>query len=114
MGRSDNIHDSIGIRCGVLAIALAITGIFIGVGVGLLVISLSLFFAGISGFLGHTILSTTAIIIPTVITLFIIGELNFVERSLVGIPYLFAVVGIIIGILRNRAQSQRISPQQGA
>jgi len=108
MARSDNMTDPVGVRCGILAIILAIAGIFIwAAGVALLVIPLSLIIAGLSGIFRNTILSTTAVIITTINSLYIMGEINSQERSFVGIPYLFAITCIIIGTLRSHAQNQR-------
>jgi len=110
MIRSYKISNPVGVRCGILAIILAIAGVFTwAAGVlGFLIIPLSLVLAGLSGHFRNITLSTTAIIITTINCLFLIGEsLTLSERNFVGIPYIFAVAGIIIGILRDRAQNQR-------
>jgi len=101
--------DPFGIRCGVLAIILAIAGVFFwpaGI-LGVLTISVSLFIAGLSGLFRSTILSTSSVIITTINSLLLMGEhLNLQERGFVGIPYIFAITCIIIGVIRNRAQSK--------
>lgn len=94
---------------GIPAIIFAIAGIFIwpaGI-LGLLAVPVSLVFAGLSGLFRNIILSTTSVIITTINSLNFMGELTLSERRFVDISYLFAVTGIIIGVLRNRAQTQR-------
>jgi hypothetical protein len=109
MIRSYKISNPVGVRCGILAIILAIAGVFTWVagGLYLLAIPLSLVFSGISGIFGNTILSTIAVIMTTINSLFI-GDIPLHERSFVFLPYIFipyffAIIGIITGIRRNRA-----------
>ncbi len=113
MVKSDNTSDSVGVRCGILAIILEIIAevVFAPSGVWPFIATLALICAGFSGFLMSTILPTIAMLL-TMLHFYILWDpLTGTYLKFMGIPYLFAITGIITGILRNRAQSQRIVAQ---
>ena len=105
-----------GKRLGIMAIVYTIIAeaFFAPSGVWPFITVLSLFFAGIAGFRRSTILATIATGITTLHIIFFDELSHFLTNnslavwdiSIVAIPYLFAITGIITGTIRNRSQGR--------